>query len=219
MARSGSSSGWRQCQAWTCSDRAPALYVDELAVRREQVLGSSGTGCAQDSFGDRQDRGKCPRWSCCSSVAFSASAAPCSPWFLAKRYRDGFTPRLRSGGRWPCSGCRNCLLRKCGDRRVRGRSSARPPSPVGPRCGAGFAPFVRARCCPDCALRRRISPHGRRLSGRRWDSLHSGRRPRTRRLWQPGLSKERRSLCDDHQTFPVAGTSPTREDPCQAWPE
>lgn len=182
-------------------------------------MGSSGTGCARDSSWDRQDLGNCPRWSCCSSVAFFASAAPCSPWFLARRYRDGFTPRLRSGGRWHCSECRNCLPRKCGDRRAHERSSARPPSPAGPRCDAGFGPFVRARCCPACVPRLRISPPGRRRSGRRWDSLHSGRRPRTRRLWQRGLSKEQRSLCDDHQTFPVAGTSPTREDPCQAWPE
>lgn len=182
-------------------------------------MGSSGTGCARDSSWDRQDRGKCPRWSCCWSVGFFASAAPCSPWFLAKRFLGGVTHRLRSGGRWHCSGCRNCLLRKCGDRRAHGRSSARPPSPVGPHCGAGFEPFVRARCCLAYAPHRRISRHGRRLSGRRWDWLHSGRRRLARRLWQRGLSKERRSLCDDHQPFPVAGASPTCEDPCQARPE
>jgi len=197
----------------------PALSADEPVVRRERVWGSSDTGCARDSFEGRRGLGKCPRWSCCRSVAFCASAAPCSPWFLARRFRDGFTHHLRLGGRWPCSAYKSCLPRRCGDRQAHGRSSARARSPAGPRCGAGFAPSVRARCCPDCVPRRRISPHGRRLSGRRWDSLHSGRRPRARRLWQRGLSRDRRSLCDDHQTFPVAGTSPTREDPCQARPE
>lgn len=196
-----------------------ALSAGEPAVRRERVWGSSGTGCARGSFEDRRDLGKCPRWSCCKSVDFCASAAPCSPRFLARRFRDGFTHRQRLGGRWHCSAYRNCLPRKCGDRRAPGRSSARSRSPAGPRCGAGFAPYAQARCCPACAPHRRISPHGRRLSGRRSALLHSGRRRHPRHRWQRGLSKERRSLCDDHQTFPVAGISPTREDPCQAWPE
>jgi hypothetical protein len=78
---------------------------------------------------------------------------------------------------------------------------------------------VRARYYPACALHPRILRHGRWPSVRRWDSLHSGRRPVARHRWRRGPSKEQRSLCDDHQCSSVVGTPPTCEDPCRAGSE